>query len=77
MNLAKERFEHISSREVGSLLASDLDYALLLFIGAPNEHSSRNRSLTQECIGDDDSYTESFPFSPLDWRNEPISDILG
>jgi hypothetical protein len=56
----------MSSREVGSLFASDINYALLLFIGALNEHGSRNRSLVQECIGDDDSYVESFPFSPLD-----------
>jgi hypothetical protein len=66
MNLVKERVEHMSSREVGSLFASDINYALLLFIGALNEHGSRNRSLVQECIGDDDSYVESFPFSPLD-----------
>jgi hypothetical protein len=66
MNLVKERVEHMSSREVGSLFASSINYALLLFIGAPSEHSSRNRSLIQECIGDYDPYIESFPFSPLD-----------
>jgi hypothetical protein len=66
MNLIMERVGHMSSREVGSLFASDINYALLLFIGALNEHSSRSRSLIPECIGDDDSYIESSLFSPLD-----------
>jgi hypothetical protein len=40
MNLVKEMVEYMSSREVGSFFASDMNH-VLLFIRAPNEHSSR------------------------------------